>query len=202
MKERKNEREKKMKNKKRMKTFLFVGIVFFLLLDYLLCINNVNAMFQVTSYERFQVGEPVVFEGIEMTYLEKQFLTAEEFLKKYPNQSSDFINLEKNNLFIFVKMNLTNKQNKVKQGLNRFTEFSIICGNNYGTDSDLYCTNSVNEKNVQMQKNELQPNASTEIIIVYIVNKKEFLKEKREDPREKQWRLVINLYPNKKVIEL
>lgn len=168
-------------------------------LAYLVLVIGINLKYPKAQLEEKQFGEAVTADDFEITAVDAAFMSEEDFSDIYAAEKEIF----KESECIMVTVNIKNMSEEKQQiTLDRFALTSQAWTNCTVPDKYIAVNEKWNSEQYQSGPVYLEPGQERKLILPFLLVKNGFTQKQWEHVKERNYELVLSLYPVKKQIKL
>lgn len=184
--------------KSRTKTMIVaVSVIAFLV--YLVLVIGINLKYPKAQLEEKQLGEAMTADDFEITATDVSFMSQEDFSDIYAFEKEIFKEAE----CIMVTVNIKNmSEEKQRVTLDRFALTSQAWTNCAMPDKYMAVNKKWNSEQYQSGPIYIESGEERTLILPFLLVKKGFRQKQWEHVKERNYELVLALYPVKKQIKL
>lgn len=184
--------------KSRTKTMIVaVSVIAFLV--YLVLVIGINLKYPKAQLEEKQLGEAMTADDFEITATDVSFMSQEDFSDIYAFEKEIFKEAE----CIMVTVNIKNiSEEKQRVTLDRFALTSQAWTNCAMPDKYMAVNKKWNSEQYHSGPIYIESGEERTLILPFLLVKKGFRQKQWEHVKERNYELVLSLYPVKKQIKL
>lgn len=184
-----------MKQKSKYTLIGAIFLILILVLTYSVCFYRVNKKYPQTKTRIYTANEPVRENGIEYTVLGSRFYTNKELrsLPHFPKESYE--NGEK---LITVEVKVKNVSDKPIEMEGDLLRMESVA---WGNGVDMGARQYFNEAD-DVGYFEIQPGEERQYVLPYTMIKEMFHKGEWKKAEDREYYLVISVYPERKIIRV
>ena len=184
--------------KSRTKT-LIVAVSLIAFLVYLVLVIGINLKYPKAQLEEKQLGEAMTADDFEITAIDVSFMSQEDFSDIYAFEKEMFKEAE----CIMVTVNIKNmSEEKQRVTLEGFTLTSQAWTTCTAPDKYMVVNEKWNSEQYQSGSIYIESGEERTLILPFLLVKKGFRQKQWEHVKERNYELVLSLYPVKKQIKL
>lgn len=181
------------------KNNICIAVIILAAVAYMSAVIYVNQKYPKAELEEKQLGETLIMDGIEITATNVEFMNQESFSEIYAYEKETFKEAE----CIMVTVTIKNtSEERQRITLDSFALTSGAWTNSVGADKYMAVNEKFNSEQYKSGPIYIEAGCERKIILPFLLVKDNFTKKQWEHVKERNYELVLSLYPKKQQIKL